>query len=121
MTYATFSSENIITNILKELDLSIALFQTYQHESSISAAVIERSLAGKRRFDQRTEAEPLERLAKELRDFAKSFPFRPDWRDISNIQRALAHRREQEAAEKAVRERQQRVADIVNLPDADIL
>ena len=96
MTYATFSSESLITNILKELDLSIALFATYQHETSISAATIERSLAGKRKFDPRVEAAPLERLAKELRDLQKSYPIRLDWRDVSGIRSALARRHEQE-------------------------
>jgi hypothetical protein len=120
MTYATFSSENIIGKILKELDLSIALFATYQHATSISAATIERSLAGKRRFDPRLEAEPLESLAKELRAFANSFEFRPDWRDVSNIRAVLARRREQQSAEQAALNRQERIADIESMSDEDL-
>jgi hypothetical protein len=112
MSDAVFSDENVIRQILRELDCSIALFACFQSETSISAATIERSLAGKRRFDPRTEAQPLARLARELRDLQRSFPCKIDWRDIPGVSGALSRRREQAAEEKSREERREREAEI---------
>ena len=115
MSDAAFSDENVIRQILKELECSIALFTCYQHQSSISAAMIERSLSGKRRFDQRTEAQPLVRLARELRDLQRSFPCKIDWRDIPGVSGALSRRREQAAEEKSREERRQHEVEIASI------
>lgn len=100
--FATHSSENTIAVILRELDLSIALFACFQWESGVSRSVIERCLAGKREF-YHVEAEPLVRLAKELKQLQSEFPIRLDWTDVNSIRAVLSRRREQTAVEKAAR------------------
>lgn len=103
--------ENTIAGILKELNLSVATFCMYQHESGVSRSTVERCLSFKREFSNE-EAKPLLKLVHELRKVQRSFPCRLDFNDVAGIGGILAARREQEAKEKMAHERQQREAEI---------
>jgi hypothetical protein len=103
--------ENTIAGILKELNLSVAAFCMYQHESSVSRSTVERCLSFKREFTNE-EAKPLLKLAGELREVQQSFPCRLDFSDVAGISGILAYRRKQQTEERAAHERQQREAEI---------
>jgi hypothetical protein len=90
MTFAKFDQRNLILEILRKYDISIAAFSRLQFETSLGRWTVERILNGDRQ-DQ-SETEKLYRLAKCIQDLQEHFPVPLNW-DESFVVRDILKQR----------------------------